>query len=161
MQLQQQKTLASLFLLSVISVRMMGAEEKNSRYQYRFRKIVIPAASADEPTRSRFSLKPALDYIEDGARAWSKEKMRDLSHQWDLHGDPTIPHSVHRKAPFGNERFLCPAVQRDEAAERISTGKTALRNSSHPNGLHCRWAGGMGYAHWKTALSGNRRGFAD
>jgi len=53
---------------------MMSAPEKVIDYQYRFASIDIPVASAHEPTRSSFSLKRALDYIEDGAEAWSKHR---------------------------------------------------------------------------------------
>ena len=53
---------------------MMSAEEKVIDYQYRFADIDIPVASAHEPTRSSLSLERALDYIDDGAEAWSKHR---------------------------------------------------------------------------------------
>ena len=53
---------------------MMPAEQKVIDYQYRFGSIDIPVASAHEPTRSSLSLDRALDYIENGAEAWSKHR---------------------------------------------------------------------------------------
>ncbi len=52
---------------------MMSAPKKVIDYQYRFAGIDIPVASVHEPTRSSLSLERALDYIEDGAEAWSKQ----------------------------------------------------------------------------------------
>ena len=41
--------------------------------QYEFDNIRIPGATVDEPFRAKFSLRHALDYIDQGAVAWSKE----------------------------------------------------------------------------------------
>lgn len=57
----------SLWLLAPLA-RLSASEP-----QYSHRDISIPAASADEPGAS-FSLPKALNYLEQGARAWSKEK---------------------------------------------------------------------------------------
>ena len=49
------------------------AEEETQPPQYQFENIVIPAASADEPIRERFSAKSAIEYVEQGAIAWTKQ----------------------------------------------------------------------------------------
>ncbi len=45
-----------------------------SRYQYHFKDVTIAPASAEEPKIQHFSTKLALDYIEQGAWAWSGER---------------------------------------------------------------------------------------
>ena len=53
---------------------LVQGEENAKPAQYEFETISIPGARADEPIRSAFSLRPALDYIENGALAWSKKR---------------------------------------------------------------------------------------
>ena len=75
MQFTRQRTRwACLAATVTLSVGMIGAEEKATDYQYRFASIDIPVATAHEPTRSSLSVKRALDYIENGALAWSKHR---------------------------------------------------------------------------------------
>lgn len=42
--------------------------------QYKFEEILIPRASAEEEVRSEFSLNAAVEYLEQGAHAWSGQK---------------------------------------------------------------------------------------
>ncbi|MGA0327773.1 MAG: hypothetical protein ACO3OK_12310, partial [Limisphaerales bacterium] len=42
--------------------------------QYAFEEILIDAATAEEPFATQYSSEVALDYLEAGARAWSKDK---------------------------------------------------------------------------------------
>jgi squalene-hopene/tetraprenyl-beta-curcumene cyclase len=48
--------------------------EKLPGYQYHFKEINIAPASAEEPRVQHFSTKPALDYVEQGAMAWTGER---------------------------------------------------------------------------------------
>lgn len=48
--------------------------EKKIPNQYEFEKIAIPAATADEPTLAQFSLKRAVDYVEQANLAWWKKR---------------------------------------------------------------------------------------
>ena len=47
---------------------------KEPRPQYQHGRIVIPAASAQEPIRKQFSLQAARDYLEQGAWAWTASR---------------------------------------------------------------------------------------
>ena len=48
-----------------------GGEEK-FKYQYEFGAIRIPRADAGEPKRQEVSVQRALDYLDQGATAWSR-----------------------------------------------------------------------------------------
>ena len=53
----------------------LGAARKEHRtLQYQFRDIRISIPTADEPRMAKFSPKPALDYLEQGALAWNGER---------------------------------------------------------------------------------------
>ena len=69
-------SVSMVVLALVIGTDFAVAEEepKPPRNQYEFEDIIIPPASADEPILDNFSLKAALDYIDNGALAWSKER---------------------------------------------------------------------------------------
>lgn len=47
---------------------------KPARPQYKFERILIPAASADEPLLEKFSLTSAAKYLDDGAAAWTGQR---------------------------------------------------------------------------------------
>jgi len=47
---------------------------KSARPQYKFERILIPAASADEPLLEKFSLTSAAKYLDDGAAAWTGQR---------------------------------------------------------------------------------------
>lgn len=59
-------TLACLLISASVN-----AADKPKPPQYRHGEITIPAASDEEPVRKTVSLKAALQYIEDGAKAWN------------------------------------------------------------------------------------------
>ena len=61
--------LGGLLLLGVAGVA--GGEEK-FKYQYEFGSIRIPRADAGEPKRREVSVQRALDYLDQGATAWSR-----------------------------------------------------------------------------------------
>ncbi|NOX99509.1 MAG: hypothetical protein GXP30_07250 [Verrucomicrobia bacterium] len=44
------------------------------KFQYAHKEINIPAATSGEKKRREFSLKHALDYLENGAKAWTRER---------------------------------------------------------------------------------------
>jgi squalene-hopene/tetraprenyl-beta-curcumene cyclase len=60
-------------LLSLLSISFatVCADEG---HQYAFGDIVVPKATSAEPIRSKFSLSAAIQYIENGAKAWSQER---------------------------------------------------------------------------------------
>ena len=61
--------LGGLLLLGAAGVA--GGEEK-FKYQYEFGAIQIPRADAGEPKRREVSVQRALDYLDQGATAWSR-----------------------------------------------------------------------------------------
>ena len=70
-------TIAAIGLVTVIagSSPAWGQDsEKKTPNQYEFEEIVISAATADEPTLARFSLKLAADYVEQANLAWWKKR---------------------------------------------------------------------------------------
>ncbi len=65
---------ASLSFTFAIGILLNQLVEGAIVHQYEHEGIAIPAAEADEPLRETFSAKAALDYLDQGALAWSKER---------------------------------------------------------------------------------------
>lgn len=57
---------------------MWGADEKKKEgppeHQYSHGEITVKAANAEEPVRAEFSLEHALDYLDRGALAWTRDR---------------------------------------------------------------------------------------
>jgi hypothetical protein len=49
-------------------------------YQFHFKDLTIRPVSADEPKLPHFSAKLALDYVEQGVMAWTRERQGVSSH---------------------------------------------------------------------------------
>ncbi len=47
------------------------AQAKRPQFQYRHGQVLIPAASEQEPVRESFSLEAAVNYLQQGAKAWT------------------------------------------------------------------------------------------
>lgn len=65
------------WILLFVSFLGTSAAEKDSQApkpQYEWEKILIPAASAREPIRDKFSARRAVAYMEDGALAWTRKR---------------------------------------------------------------------------------------
>jgi len=62
--------------LGLVNTRPLQAqdEKKDLRPQYQFEDLVIRAATADEPVLLRFSVDRAVDYLEKGTIAWTKQR---------------------------------------------------------------------------------------
>ena len=59
----------------------VGSERAHGQYagkkilhQYKSNEIAVPRARADEPVLPQFSLRLALDYVEQASTAWSQSK---------------------------------------------------------------------------------------
>ena len=68
-----QSPLTRLSLIALALLSFIEAKAANA-YQYHHENVAIPAAGAAEPKRETFSLSAALTYLDEGARAWSKER---------------------------------------------------------------------------------------
>jgi len=65
------RCIATAAIVFAISPALAADKAKPPEPQYKFEKIVIPAAAAGEPRRETLSVKAAVDYLERGAKAWS------------------------------------------------------------------------------------------
>ncbi len=71
----QKRLVQALVLVAASLVDTAAAEEVNApQPQYQFNEITIAAASADEPLAPTLTVKNALQYLDDGAVAWSGTK---------------------------------------------------------------------------------------
>lgn len=119
-------TIAALAVAGMATAVDGWGQEKDARpNQYEFENIVIPAASADEPTRPHFSLKLALDYVENGASAWAKSKKCIACHTTGLYmvSRPELTPHV-GKPPQEMRAFFVDAFEKLKAIDRkkLSSG---------------------------------------
>ncbi|HIG30366.1 MAG TPA: hypothetical protein EYQ50_22230 [Verrucomicrobiales bacterium] len=114
--------LSNLLLFSV----SFGAEKK-LRNQYEFEDIVIPGAHAEESKRAAFSLKAALDYIEQGATAWAGDRACISCHTTGsyLFTRPALSPYVGKPSPKMHEFFVkqLDEIQKEDR-EKLSEGIT-------------------------------------
>lgn len=108
---------ATGFILSLVAA--IPTAFGQAEYQYKFEKILIGPATADEPVAAQFSSQKAIQYLEQGATAWIGSRKCIACHT-------TGVHLVTRPAlttTFGTP----PASLRAFAVERLQTLKDTAR----------------------------------
>ncbi len=117
---------AILLLIVVFSGTAFSAEpERDFRlHQYHYGDIAIPPASADEPVAERLSVAKAGAYLDDGAKAWAKDRGCVSCHTTGWYGilRPQLSAALGAPDPAFRE-FLNRILDETLAQERNKTAR--------------------------------------